>query len=196
MPPATTLLSPLANPFRPHFEEPYEIAIFNDGVPSMTTVDAHGEYDLLHGISDEAIDEQFPPTAEEAAEMEAAENFVEVMVRLAMMEEMEESARVNFDHVQKRWEARRMEGLVGKPNPPRNHEMDTERVLQKYGHIVRPNTDERIVPFEHRHRELAVASLEHRIRAKQEAKLAKHAPDKKLTGLRGRKPVQQPRKHY
>ena len=53
-------LSPLAQPF-----QPMEFAIFNDGVPSSVFYGRHPDHDVLRLISDEAIDELFPPSAEE-----------------------------------------------------------------------------------------------------------------------------------
>jgi hypothetical protein len=53
-------LSPLAQPF-----EPMEFAIFNDGVPSSVFYGSHPDHDVIWLISDEAIDELFPPSAEE-----------------------------------------------------------------------------------------------------------------------------------
>merc|ERR1719378_1792619 len=59
-------------------------------------------------------------TAQEAAELEAVEVFVEMMAALSRMEEREEIARFSEDHtgLGKRWEARRE--LVGKPRPAKH----------------------------------------------------------------------------
>ena len=54
-------LSPTAQPFQPALE----FAIFNDGVPCSVFYGCHPEHDVIHHIPDEAIDELFPPTAEE-----------------------------------------------------------------------------------------------------------------------------------
>ena len=54
-------LSPTAQAFEPALE----FAIFNDGVPSSVFYGSHPEHDVIHHIPDEAIDELFPPTAEE-----------------------------------------------------------------------------------------------------------------------------------
>jgi hypothetical protein len=54
-------LSPTAQAFQPALE----FAIFNDGVPSSVFYGSHPEHDVIHHIPDEAIDELFPPTAEE-----------------------------------------------------------------------------------------------------------------------------------
>jgi len=42
-----------------------EFAIFNDGVPSSVFYGSHPDHDVIRLISDEAIDELFPPSAEE-----------------------------------------------------------------------------------------------------------------------------------
>ena len=74
-----SVLSPQAAPFHPLSYEPINLAVYNDGVPSLA-FSKGSESEVLHGISDDTIDEAFPPTAEEAAELEAAELFVSMMV--------------------------------------------------------------------------------------------------------------------
>jgi hypothetical protein len=54
-------LSPTAEAFQPA----WEFAIFNDGVPCSVFYGCNPEHDVIHHIPDEAIDELFPPTAEE-----------------------------------------------------------------------------------------------------------------------------------
>lgn len=76
----------------------------------------HDIAQMLQGIQDSAIDENFPPTAQDAAELEAVQAFVEMMAQLAFLEENEEQDRMNFVSFDKRWECRRAEGLVGKPH--------------------------------------------------------------------------------
>jgi hypothetical protein len=117
----TSLLSPNAAAFHP-FYEPVNVAIYNDGVPSMTLVSEEEVCEILHGIQDEALDEGFPPTAADAAELEAVAAFVECMAMLAYMEEREEEARLTFCHIKKRWEVRRSEGLqlASRRTEPRN----------------------------------------------------------------------------
>ena len=114
-------LSPDAPSFYPaaSFEHGDFAYVYNDGVPGYTLTCEHDVAEVLHGIQDKAIDENFPPTAEEAAEMEAVQAFVEMMATLAFMEEREEESRFHFGSFEKRWEARRAEGLVGKPHPPK-----------------------------------------------------------------------------
>jgi hypothetical protein len=121
-------LSPFAKEFQPTMEDPavtvtgddIHLCIFNDGVPSLVMASESDVTNLLHGISDNAIDENFPPTAQEAAELEDVEAFVEMMASFADQEAREERARVSFDHVKKRWETRRADGLIGRPRPAKH----------------------------------------------------------------------------
>lgn len=112
-------LSVDAAPFYPSgfCTEPLNIMVYNDGLPSMTCGSERDLNDILHGIDDEALDQFFPPDAEEAYEMESAEDFVKEMATLAMLEEREERARRTLSHLQKRWEVRRSTGLTGRPRP-------------------------------------------------------------------------------
>lgn len=109
-------LSADAVPFHPYYE-PVNIVIYNDGVPSMMLTSEQDRFDLLHGIEDQALDDQFPPDAEDAFELEAAEAFVMEMANLAILEELEEKSRRTFCHLQKRWEVRRAAGPTGRPRP-------------------------------------------------------------------------------
>jgi hypothetical protein len=112
-------LRPDAPAFHPLYEE-VNLAIYNDGVPTMSFTSEKDRCRALRDIQDEAIDEGFPPDAWDAAEIDAAEAFVETMALLALLEEQEEKARFEFNHIKKRWEVRRSEGLSGRPKPPRN----------------------------------------------------------------------------
>jgi len=115
--------SPSAEPLKP-----LEFAIFNNGVPSSIFYGEHPEHDVVQHIPDEAIEELFPPSADEAAEIEAAEAFVETMAWLSYLDEEDEAARFSFAGIKKRWEARREDGLVGKPHPAKSrHYHDDER---------------------------------------------------------------------
>lgn len=58
------------------------------------------------------MDEAFPPTAEDAAELEAVEIYVELMARLDLLERQEEAERLVHEALQRRLHARR--GLVGR----------------------------------------------------------------------------------
>lgn len=112
-------LSVDAAPFHPFglWRDPVNICIYNDGEPTMTLVTEKDRYDILQGINDEALDDVFPPDAEEAFELETTEAFVREMATLAMLEEREEQARRTFLHYEKRWEVRRAAGPSGRPRP-------------------------------------------------------------------------------
>jgi hypothetical protein len=187
---SVSVLSPLAPPFHPMFE-PINIAIYNDGIPSMCVIGTKAELEILHGIPDDAIDEQFPPTAEDAAEIEATERFVEIMASLALLEEMEEKARMSFCHIKKRWEARRAEGLHGKPRPPRR---EVSPVDHSNTGMRKQMRDTSIVPFKHAHYFLLLTALEQRERAKMAARRSSSQPGMKAA--HGHKPIQQPRKNH
>lgn len=106
-----------APPFQPMMmcdQQPFEIAIFNEGMPSMTLPGEIEVYQIL--IQDEALEEGFPPDAQEAAELEDVERYNELQALLILMEERDEEARSGFTHIQRRWEVRRQEGL-GKKKP-------------------------------------------------------------------------------
>lgn len=172
-----------APPFHPaSFEHSDFGAIYNDGVPGFVLTTEHDVAQVLSGIQDRAIDENFPPTAQEAAEMEAVQAFVEMMAMFAFLEEHEEEARNNFGSFEKRWERRRAEGLNGKPNPakglvqPKDHSprgpMHSVKTLVKNHVVVHP-------PHKQAMNKLPKAVI---------SKNAKHA-----NGT-GRHPIQQPRK--
>lgn len=110
-------LSADAPPFHPScVHDPVSATIYNDGIPSMVMSSKDALSEILHGIQDEALDEEFPPDAQEAAELEAVEIFVEMMAQLSLLEEIEERSRVDFHHIKKRWESRRQEGLKSRPH--------------------------------------------------------------------------------
>jgi hypothetical protein len=112
-------LSADAPPFCPGATYPIEIAIYNNGVPSMMLVSEEDIYNVLHGIED--ILKTYPPDATDAAELELADDFVEAMAMMDFLEELEERARTgDFVFFTKRWEARRAEGLKGRPHPPKH----------------------------------------------------------------------------
>jgi hypothetical protein len=111
-----SVLSPLAQPFHPIMGEEVQPTIYNNGFPSLTF--SGTEHEFLRSITDETLDEAFPPSAEEAAELEAAEFFVALMAYLARLEEREEAARSLHEGLKKRWEVRR--GLEGKPRAARH----------------------------------------------------------------------------
>lgn len=67
MPPASSMLSPLAMPFtptRPGYEEYASFAaIYNDGIPAGVVVGNHADHEIIHNIPDVALEEIFPPSA-------------------------------------------------------------------------------------------------------------------------------------
>lgn len=187
------LLSPLAPAFKPSmgFDE-YDLCIYNNGVPAMYPADLHSESEILEGIGDDALDDYFPPTAEEAAEIEAAEAFVFTMARLDLLEEREEHARADIGSMlPKRWEARREQGLVGKPRPAVERSSSSEG---RNTHANKFGTDEtRLVPHEHRRKDLALAEYVSREQARAELqRLPTKMPKQKRAHYR--MPIQQPNK--
>jgi len=190
LPTMTTLLSPLAPAFSPSegFRE-VGICICNDGMPSLCPANVHAEASILSGIGDDALDEYFPPTAQEAAEIEAAEVFVFMMANLDLLEEREEHARADFGSMlPKRWEARREEGLLGKPRPA------FERPFQETkAHDTKPVHETRLVPHERHHKDLALTEYASRERARAELqRIPTKMPKQKRAHYR--KPIQQPSK--
>jgi len=171
----------MAQPF-----QPIEFAIFNEGVPSSVFYGAHPEHDIVSHIADEAIDETFPPSAEDVAEMEAAEEFVEFMAWLAFLDEHEEQARASFAGFKKRWESRRTAGLVGKPKSVRP---EVAPYLQTAGASVK-ETD--LVPYVPR----VYEGTNFKAKNKMMQRLQHQAVPKNVKGLHGyAPPIQQPRKH-
>ena len=175
------LLSPLATPFQPAFSAPTGV-VFNDGVPSMVGSD----HDIVQGYPDEVLDEAFPPSAQDAAELEAVETFVDILATLSILEESEEKARNSFCHVKKRWESRREDGLLGKPRQPKG-------LIDIVDHDVsRPLRTSDLVPFAHSNRVLATALLQSRQRSRDDFRRANRHGEKRAHHQP--KPLQQPRK--
>ena len=138
---------------------------------------------VLHNISDDAIDEAFPPGPEDAAELDAVDDFIDTLVDLSFLEDREERSRNTFDFVQKRWEARRGEGLKGKPHPARSILIDLHSRSANARHTTTLTKMNNVgkLPKEY---------LETRPRTKY---AGKHI---RTSGLKGyQKPIQQPRKH-
>lgn len=154
--------------------------IYNNGVPSLTF--SGTEHEFLMSFTDETLDEAFPPTAEEAAEIEEAEFFVALMANLAGLEEREEAARSLHAGLKKRWEARR--GLVGKPRDARHlvnqvHHGEP-RLLDSHEIAVTDKTPLRI---------------ENRMRAKEHGMVTKPRMSNPGVKFGHKKPIQQPRKN-
>eukprot|EP00562_Extubocellulus_spinifer_P002051 CAMPEP_0178478932 /NCGR_PEP_ID=MMETSP0696-20121128/4917_1 /TAXON_ID=265572 /ORGANISM="Extubocellulus spinifer, Strain CCMP396" /LENGTH=166 /DNA_ID=CAMNT_0020106321 /DNA_START=71 /DNA_END=571 /DNA_ORIENTATION=- len=115
---SATVLSPLAAPFHPREGEETFCLVYNDGLPAASFVS--GEHEVLHNIQDDALEEVFPPDAAEAAELDAAQDFVMTMAFLGLMEEEEEMSRLDYSFARaKRWSVRREIGLKGRPQPAR-----------------------------------------------------------------------------
>uniref|UniRef100_A0A6U3S1N0 Uncharacterized protein n=2 Tax=Ditylum brightwellii TaxID=49249 RepID=A0A6U3S1N0_9STRA len=188
----TSLLSPLASPFTPtprYAEASPEFVIFADGKPSLVCAGDHPEHEILQGIDDSAIDEMFPPTAEEAAEIEAVEFFVTTLAEISLLEDREERARTAFSHIKKRWEARRGAGLRGKPYPARsNPDQFKSAGLAK-------SKETSLISTEHYPRAFALPDVESRLRCK-DAKRREISQKINKNQHRQLMPIQQPRKHY
>lgn len=60
-----------------------------------------------------------PHCSRQAAELDAADDFVETMAWLSYLDECDERARFSYEGLGKRWSARRAAGLIGKPTPMR-----------------------------------------------------------------------------
>jgi len=137
--------------------------------------------DFIRGISDEAIDECFPPTAQDVAELEAVDYFVNTLAQLDFLEEQEERIRLDLSILPKRWAARRE--LHGKPRPARSEVLskshpshEDEMKLIRY--------DRKCRAFEKNdHSKYTISSQHDVIRA-----------NKNLNPRRVNKPIQQPRK--
>jgi hypothetical protein len=112
----TSLLSPLAAPFYPKTTGLEFSTIYYNGEPAGIFSGSHIEHEVIKNIPDEAIDELFPPNAEDAAELDDTDEFIKTLVDISFLEDLEEKARSSFSHIKKRWESRREEGLKGKPH--------------------------------------------------------------------------------
>mmetsp|Transcript_22543 Transcript_22543/g.47313 ORF Transcript_22543/g.47313 Transcript_22543/m.47313 type:complete len:186 (-) Transcript_22543:3-560(-) len=183
------MLSVTAKPFHPIMGTEVDSIIYNDGIPSCCFQGTDSEF--LHSITDEAIDEAFPPSAQEAAELEAVEVFVEMMAALAHLEEKEEMTRFSDDHkgLGKRWMARRE--LESKPRPAKHL---VERVLHSQ-HTGTPNITD-LIPFdaEKNHPSLR----DHRMRQREIARITRmttpHMKMKEKIRPKKQMPIQHPRK--
>lgn len=203
---STSILSPLASPFLPFSSgneyqyfggsssaSPEFAAIYNNGVPSMVVTGDHnhgGECTVLHNLSDETIEELFPPSAEEAAELDSVDSFVEVLADLSILEESEEKARHDFGKIAgKRWEVRREQGLVGRPKPARTTSAESSHHL---GPMNEKETS--LVGHDQKNTIRLRKSIENnRIAARVKMDLRQATP-KNVRGFHGNRPIQQPRK--
>mmetsp|Transcript_16765 Transcript_16765/g.20483 ORF Transcript_16765/g.20483 Transcript_16765/m.20483 type:complete len:183 (+) Transcript_16765:137-685(+) len=180
MSPASDVLSPLAAPYYP---SQYQYPIFCNGVP-VGTVNTH---EAIYNITDQALDEAFPPSAIDAAELDASDDFVSVMVDLSFIEDREEKGRSNLGYVaSKRWETKRREGLKGKP------------YVTSYGRVERVNHENkrsnhneiRLLP----HRRHFVTSVKGPRNPFIPSRRNAQFSNQRSTSARYSKPIQQPRK--
>ena len=189
----TSVLSPTAPVFHPHFTAEVNTIIYNDGIPSCSFSGSSTEF--FHGITDDTIEDAYPPTAEEAAELEAVEVFVELMAALAVLEDKEEKLRGDeHEGLKKRWAARRE--LVSRPRPAMH---SIEPSLHLFGNAAAASgmannsnmkkTTTDIVSTQH----IARAIRHERERASKASVAGKHMNFK--GGKHPHKLIQQPRKH-
>jgi len=183
------MLSVTAKPFHPVHGTEMNAVICNDGIPSCSFYGTDTEF--LHSITDEAIDEAFPPSAQEAAELEAVEMFVEMMAMLSVLEEKEEITRFSADHtgLGKRWMARRE--LTGKPRPAKH---SIKQVIHHHHPHEEKVTELVAFDFERSNGTLK----EHRMRQKEITRMARLTTPNKMKKSTNRHkthmPIQQPRK--
>jgi len=181
------MLSVTAKPFHPVHGKEVDSIIYNDGIPCLSFQGSDTEF--LHSITDDAIDEAFPPTAQEAAELEAVEAFVEMMAALAHLEEREEKTRFHPDHtgLAKRWFVRRE--LVDKPHPARH---SIKPVIHHHQHNDENVTD--LVAFATQ----CFSVKEHKSRQREVSRMERHSmsnKNKKNVNRQQHIPIQQPRKN-
>ncbi|CAJ1941259.1 unnamed protein product [Cylindrotheca closterium] len=141
------LLSPLAHPFHPLTGEDFNAVIYNNGIPTLQMQES--DTDFLRTFSDETLEEAFPPTAQEAAELEAVEVFVNLMANLDMLERTEEATMLVREGLKKRLEAKigliRSQELPS-PGTPRNHrDRTTTREQQANNKVTKPRVGKRFV---------------------------------------------------
>jgi hypothetical protein len=181
-------LSPYASSFHP-MGEPAQLCIFNDGMPSLM-MPAH---DAAQGISDEALDEAFPPDAQEAAELEAVQQFVELLATLSLLEEREEAARLSFTGVKKRWESRRADGLIGRPHSATHMVEPKVHVPHTLPAVTNSNMSTAIMTHGQAHKmHMKETKM---MQVKEVSRRAEPRPSKvKNTAANQRLPIQQPRK--
>lgn len=172
-----------AKPFYAQTYEPVDIAIYNSGVPSLTVPNEQGLSDILHGIEDPM--DSFPPDAEDAFELEMAEQFVEEMANLSLLEERDQRARTHFTHVQKRWEVRRATGPRGRPKKAMN-------LIVPENHLSNKSANVTTLVVSSRHHRMHLQNKMHA----EELKQRREPRSMKMTAMKHTQPIQQPRKQY
>ncbi len=131
--------------------------------------------------------------------MEAAEEFVEFMAWLSFLDECDERARFSFSDIKKRWEARRAQGLVGKPHRVHNdarggntHNKGIIGLMEDFQELEK----EQLVPFVPRSYEDRPVNTGKFGGSNKMVVMGKNLGTKKSKGARGHATViQQPRKH-
>jgi len=106
----SSLLSPLAKPFRPtsiflNNEQSFHYSVYDGTTPPFHPIDLPQvdlDTDRIEGMSDEAMDNHFPPTFEELTELEEVDFFVLMLAHLDLMESYEEQSREFLDKT-KQW---------------------------------------------------------------------------------------------
>lgn len=141
----------------------HQLCIFNDGVPSFVLLwsndrdseekeNDYDEDDLDHPL---AIHEAFstPCNAQEAAELDAVRDFVELLAQLSWLEDREEHARTTFGHILKRWEVRRAQGLVlgQRPRPARHSVTAVHHGPHSGSSLSSSSCTDLLDPVKHRH---------------------------------------------
>lgn len=128
----------------------------------------------------------------QVAEIEAVQDFVDLMAWLSFLDENEESARTSFAGFSKRWESRRAAGLVGKPHAGRSTALAAVIAKAAAAHSGEVNIKETdLVPFVQKSYEVKpITNCK-----KNKAEFQKANP-KNVKAIHGYgKPLQQPRKH-
>ncbi len=120
--------------------------------------------------------------------MEAADEFVETMAWLSYLDECEMAARSSFAGYNKRWAARREDGLVGRPYPPKaRHQEGGPHPVS----ATETESSTSLVMYAPRNFEMRPRKVESRVHG------ALSGTPKNAKGLHGHRGlIQQPRKHY
>ena len=82
-------------------------AVYYEGQLESTSPPSPRRSSSIDGLTDDAIDEFFPPCAEDLEELAIVEQYVEMLAYLDMLEE--EQSFPKFSQLLKRWESRRKE---------------------------------------------------------------------------------------
>ena len=129
----------------------------------------------------------------QVAEIEAVQDFVDLMSWLSFLDEHEESSHASFAGLTKRWESRRSAGLVGKPRAARNKALATVISKAAAAHSGAVNLKETdLVSFVPKTYEVTSSVVANQKKKDFQMKVN----PKNVKGVHGYKtPIQQPRKH-